>query len=339
MSDPKIHALNVGNGDCFILERGSGRVTMIDICCGNLDTKGLFEARGSKPPGDYGMREKPTNPVAYLTSKGISQIWRFILTHPDMDHMDGIKNLFDKKTVCNFWDCGIRREKPDFSAGGYEKKDWDFYENLINGGVSNLTVIAPRTDSKGKFWNRDDDAGTGNGDFLRILAPTQELIDAANDSEDINDASYVIVYRSSVGPIIFAADSHDKTWEYILEHHADAVKDAAVLFAPHHGRKSDRDYSFLDIVNPRVSFFGCAPSEHLAYSAWNSRDLLFFTNNQCGNIHIYPDGDDIKVFIENQEYATDYTGNKTFLKDGYWFLCALSKKKDNDIAILSGHGR
>lgn len=328
MSEAKIHALNVRDGDCFLLERANtDRVTMIDICCGNWKktlAEEVMEAieKAQKPRGDFNMRSKPTNPVDYLTDKGITEIWRFILTHPDMDHMDGIKNLFDKQKVLHFWDCGIRKDKPDFNNGSpYREEDWDFYDELIRGTVANTSTVTPRAGSIGKFYNKDDDQGNGNGDFISIVSPCQDLIDCANDGGDINDASYVIVYRSSAGRIIFPGDSNDKTWEYILENHKGLVSDTAVLFAPHHGRKSDRDYAFLDTVKPRVSFFGCAPSEHLAYSAWQNRDLLYFTNNQCGNIHIYPIDEKVKIFIENYNYAVAYTKGQTFQKDNYWYLC------------------
>ncbi len=131
MSDPKIHCLNVKQGDCFIIERSSGRLTIIDICCGNLEDESIFDSHfknssGSQIPGDYGMRDKPTNPINYLSARGISQVWRFILTHPDMDHMDGLKQLFSKKQVHNFWDCGVRREPPDFSKETeYKEEDWN----------------------------------------------------------------------------------------------------------------------------------------------------------------------------------------------------------------------
>ena len=278
MPDPKVHFLNVKRGDCFLLERSSGRVTVIDLCCGNV---GILEARtalfaavkADKPRGNYQMCSKPTNPVDYLTSKGINEIWRFILTHPDMDHMDGIKNLFERKRVLHFWDCGIRREKPEFEAGGpFLEEDWDFYEDLIEGSVTETKVISPRAGEVKKYWDSDDE--DGKGDYISIVSPNDDLVEAANDSGDINDASYVIVYRSCAGRIIFPGDSDNKSWDYILENHRGLVADAAVLFAPHHGRKkSDRDYSYLDVVKPRVSFFGCAPSGHLAYDAWGNSDL------------------------------------------------------------------
>lgn len=329
MPDPKVHLLNVKQGDCFLIERPSGRLTMIDICAGNISAEDILVAklvdlRVAKPRGNYAMCSNPTNPIRYLEEKGFNTVWRFILTHPDMDHMDGIKQLFRTKSITNFWDCGIRRDKPDFEAGNpYREDDWDFYEDLINGRVPGVNIVSPRAGSIGKFWNCDNDDKTGDGDYISIVAPDETLIASANDDGDINDASYVIVYRSSAGRVIFAGDSNDKTWEYILANHKGLVSDAAVLFAPHHGRKSDRDYSFLDIVKPRISFFGCAPSEHLAYSAWQYRKLLYFTNNQCGNAHIYPCGELIEVFIENATYANDYTAGKTYQKDGYWFLCSV----------------
>ena len=44
------------------------------------------------------------------------------------------------------------------------------------------------------------------------------------------------------------------------------------------------DRNVLDYVNPKLTFFGCAPSENLAYDAWNYRKLAHLTNNQCGRI-------------------------------------------------------
>ncbi len=326
MGELRIHYLNVKSGDCIIFERPiSGRITVIDICCGNLTTEAIEEAkRLKKTRGDYGMRNHPTNPIDYLASKGISEIWRFILTHPDMDHMDGIKNFFGSKKILHFWDCGIRKEKPDFDENAlYLEEDWDFYEDLIADRVNGTKIITPRAGDRGKYWNADNDNEEGNGDHIDIVAPDNELINTANDNGDINDASYVVVYRSSAGRVIFPGDSNDKTWKYILQNHKDLVSNAAVLFAPHHGRKSERDYSFLDVVKPRISFFGCAPSEHLAYSAWQNRKLIYFTSNQCGNIRVCPIDKKIEVFIENYQYANDHTQENTYQKDGYWYLCTV----------------
>ena len=70
----RVHFLNVGNGDCSIIEHNSGRVTMIDICGGNTNETlkkaeaTIFEALepSTQPSGDYGMRRRPTNPIEYM---------------------------------------------------------------------------------------------------------------------------------------------------------------------------------------------------------------------------------------------------------------------------------
>jgi competence protein ComEC len=86
----RVHFLTVGEGDCTIIEHNSGRVTMIDICGGNeiilkAEAK-RFEAL-ERPRGNFAMCKRPTNPVEYLRVHGIKRIFRFILTHPDMDHL------------------------------------------------------------------------------------------------------------------------------------------------------------------------------------------------------------------------------------------------------------
>ena len=74
---------------------------------------------------------------------------------------------------------------------------------------------------------------------------TKDLVNEANKTGDYNDCSYVILYRTSDKKIIFAGDSAEKTWEYILENHKSDVTDVDVLIAPHHGRKTGRRRSCL----------------------------------------------------------------------------------------------
>ena len=38
-----------------------------------------------------------------MSDHGISSIFRYVQTHPDMDHMDGIEALFHKFSPTNFW--------------------------------------------------------------------------------------------------------------------------------------------------------------------------------------------------------------------------------------------
>lgn len=325
---PTVHFLNVCDGDCSIIQHYSGRVSVIDICNGHATERDVFaellEAlRKEKPatglPGNFGMKDHPTDPIAYMKKIGVESVWRFILTHPEMDHMDGLKPLCDEIGVDNFWDSTVRRkEKPDFSQGPYSEEDWTKYESIIQGKCPGMTVVRPLAGGRFQFANQGNPEE--RGDCLNIVAPNSELVKLANETDDPNDGSFVIVYRTCGGNIVFAGDSHDKTWEYILKNHEGMVKDCAVLIAPHHGRDSDRSYDFLDVVKPRLTLFGCAPSKDLGYDAWHNRELPLITNNQAGNILLDAADEGIHVYVENEVFAKKHPAfaKKTNLHDCFY---------------------
>lgn len=326
----KIHLLNVNSGDCTIFEHDSGRRTMIDICAGNVETepttqKSMVESLAlHKPKGNYRMCGSPTNPIEYLqTVLNVNSLFRFILTHPDMDHLDGFDKLADDISITNFWDSGARKSKPEFGNGSpYKEGDWDRYVEFRDGKDDNVTTVSHLAGSEFQFANKDDDGSVG-GDGLYILAPDKDLIDIANETEDFNDCSYVILYKSSGGNIIVAGDAHDKTWDFILENYEQDIKDCKFLLAPHHGRKSGRDYSFLDTMKPQLTLFGCASSEHLAYSAWNNRNLDYLTQNQCGNMVLQTRGGSLDVYIENEKFAREVNSDTFTNTQGYFYISTL----------------
>lgn len=311
------HYLNVKQGDCSIIQHPTGHVTVVDVCnaaSANQEEVALAKAIvEAGVPGNFNQKDTPVNPVAYLKKFGISSVFRFIATHPDMDHLDGIQSFFDEFSPVNLWDTDNECEK-DFSDGGgqYNEDDWDFYTSLRDGKPTTdpkrLTLFAGE---RGHYYNRDAE-GQGGGDGLHILAPTPELLAQANECDDYNDASYVILYRSNGGRILLAGDSHDKTWEHILANHEDDVKDVELLIAPHHGRKSDRSYDFLDVVRPKLTFFGNANSEHLAYGAWNGRGLTFITNNQANCMVVNTSVNPMDVYVTNKVFAEKCNPDTTY---------------------------
>lgn len=277
---------------------------MVDICNGNAARKDtsarlietLLASRGPTAPGNFGMCDHPTHPLDYLDELGITQIWRFILSHPDMDHMDGLKALFDSLPIVNYWDSGARREKPDFNGfNGYREEDWDQYESILAGKISGLNLLQPRHGARFQYANQPENEHDG----LYILAPNATLIDEA--SEKCNRASYMILYRSPGGKILIPGDAENSTWEFVLANYSDDVRDCSILVAPHHGRHSDMDFSYLKTVNPKLVLMGCACSKDMAYGAF--RDYWKITNNQAGNVVAECDCEGINIFVQNKAFA------------------------------------
>ena len=118
-----------------------------------------------------------------------------------------------------------------------------------------------------------------------------------------HDASYVLLYRTGGSRIVFGGDSHDLTWDHILEKHAEDVTDIDLFIAPHHGRKSERSYRFLDMLTPTLTFFGNAPYEHLAYDAWNRRGLQKITNNQANCMVVDASSSPMELYVTHENFA------------------------------------
>lgn len=311
---PIIHFLNVNDGDCSIIQHYSGHTTVIDVCNARpVETltesiEQLLKMAAATEKGVYGnynQKKYPVNPILYMREHGMSDVFRFIMTHPDMDHMDGIKAFFEAFPPTNFWDTDNQETKAfgDGTNGGFDEKDWKFYKALRDG--------KPETDPKrltlhsgasGQYYNQGESAGSG-GDGLHILAPTKDLVLSANECGDYNDCSYVILYKTGNNKILFAGDSHDETWEHILANHEASVTNVDLLVAPHHGRHSDRDWEFLDVLNPSLTLFGNAASQHLAYGAWNNRGLPFITNNQAGSITVDAESTPMNVYVACKAFA------------------------------------
>lgn len=302
-----VHFLNVKQGDCSVISHNSGRITVIDVCNAKptdvqTETLSAMSAQLERGiSGNFQQKKHPVNPISYLRDHGVDSIFRYIQTHPDMDHMDGIKAFFDEFRPLNFWDTDNSKEIEDSSwvNSPYNEEDWKFYKNLRdtkpNSDPKRLALLAG---AQGQFWNSDD------GDGLHILAPTQELVDSANEADqDYNDCSYVLLYLIGSSRIVFGGDSHDDTWTHILENYQADVANIDLLIAPHHGRDSGRSYEFLDTLKPTLTFFGNARSEHLAYSAWRNRGLSYVTNNQANCMVVDTSQKPMVLYVTHENFA------------------------------------
>lgn len=317
-----IHFLNVLEGDCNIIQHdGEKRLTVIDVsnAYNDVDTEMEKNARESiirqlrknrtgvpSDKKDYGQKKIPDNPIDYIKKLNETSIHRFIITHPDMDHLDGIKDLYTEFNPTNTWDTNNNKEIPDNqSFAGYNKEDWEFYLSIRDGAYS---------DTSRRTYTAGIEREYFTDDHLTILCPTNDLVNGANESTgDYHDASYVLLYtppKKGGGhwKIIFGGDSFNNSWDYIMENFEDEVKDTDILFAPHHGRDSNRKWDFLKVVNPKVILFGNAKSGHLAYNNYNTGVRI--TNNQAGYVVINITDELLEFYVKHKDFAEHFTNNK-----------------------------
>ncbi|SHL75331.1 ComEC/Rec2 family competence protein [Flavobacterium chilense] len=333
-----IHFLNVLEGDCNIIQHDSGRVSVIDVsnAYNDFDTDEEIAVKESQmrkdmhertqvptDKKDYGQKKTPDNPILYLKKLGVNDIFRFIITHPDMDHLDGIQDLFTEFNITNLWDTDNKKEISDKAgSGGYNMQDWEFYKSIRDCKHVPCKRLTYFSNDSNQYYNED---------YMEILSPTSKTLDECNKSSNWNDSSYVILYtppKKNGGnwKILFSGDSEDLTWQHILENHSEKIKDVDVLLAPHHGRNSGRNFDFLSTVNPKTTLFGNANSKHLAYDRYKSGVKI--TNNQAGYVILDITENYLRIYVKNLEFARDFRhkrdweGEPTFAEslDAY-FLC------------------
>lgn len=317
-----IHFLNVRNGDCSIIQHNSGRVSVIDICCGN---NGLYSSCESVS-GNYNQKSKPTNPIDYIINLKINNIQRFILTHPDMDHMDGINTLFSQFHVSCFWDTENSKKVDDI--GLYNIEDWKKYLSLRQ---SRNRLCIKDGDNIHKFKCQDQYI---DKDGLQVLCPTNKLIANADKTGDYNNASYVILYCECGKKILFAGDSGKAEWDYLLKKHTSELKNIDVLIAPHHGRKTGGNNDYLSVLKPKLSLLGNARSELLGYDFFNSKDLLHFTNNQGGAFVLDINNNRIDVYCSNCNFAEKFHNDYNEHRSDKYRDCRIENKTEKSVSNL-----
>ena len=321
-----IHFLNVLEGDCNIIQHNSNRITVMDVsnAYNREDTPQEKAVKASQqreeirtrtrvPSNkvDYKQKLSPDNPINYLRENvKTSDIFRFVISHPDMDHMDGIKDLFSEFPIYNTWDTDNNKTiTQNTPFAGYNPDDWSFYTQVRAGQYPNTRRLTYYDDTGPcEFWCQDG---------IQILCPSKELVQRANASGDYNDASYVLLYRvpkegGGHWKFVFAGDSDDHSWDYIIERYSPDVSNIDVLFAPHHGRDSNRDYAFLKTLNPRVTLLGNASSKHLAYSCYPGPPKIRITNNQAGYVVIDASATALTFYVKNYDFARDFKSKRAW---------------------------
>lgn len=243
--DQRIYVLNVGKGNCVVIPFPT-RLSVIDIDDSHIDDKIFLKEVAEK------KKMSLTNPVDWITYnfKGVS-IFRFILTHPDMDHMSGLHELSSKKTITNFWSIQNSKEmsEEDFGNTPYRYEDWKAYKDYQSAKKGNTALRPLREEKSDCCWIQDG---------VRILSPTEAIIKESEEKEEYNHASYILGVKHQNGrQVILGGDAtssaQEDTTTYYEKNHDGKPYDrirASVVIAPHHGSKHSTCKSFMDAISP-----------------------------------------------------------------------------------------
>ncbi len=276
-----IKSLSVGNGDMFYIKHGSSNFTIID--CNMDDTN----------------REMITDEI--ISESSGKDIKRFISTHPDKDHIHGLKYLDDKIGIVNFYCVANEATKED------ESEDFIKYKELRD---SEKAFYIYRECSR-CWMNRNDEEKKYGSSGINIVWPIREdenyksELENVKNGESPNNISPIIKYSLNEGVnVLWFGDLENSFMEKIKD--TIELPEADIIFAPHHGRKSGKiPKEWMESINPKIVIIGEAPSEKINYlSGYNT-----ITQNTSGNIILDCDKGMVDIYVTNENYSVDFLEN------------------------------
>jgi len=313
-----VHFLNVGHGDCTIIRFDSERLAMVDINNGKTlpsnDKRALAGSLGYSELDLLVAEHKQIglpkfdryerlliDPVNFLKDNYPgSSIFRFILTHPDMDHLSGIYRLVgqEKIPILNFWDICHDKDitEADCKDSPYDYSDWLQYKILsLGGGEENkVTVLKLRRGAKGSYYREDG---------IEILSPTEDLEKQANVEDNYNIACYVLRIQYGACKIILGGDAEEPTWRDIYLKYPDEFLKVNLLKASHHGRKSGYYQQIVEAMSPDYTVVSVGKKPETDASHLYSQYSEVFSTRYHGTITA-------KCWYDGDVWLYDCTGSR-----------------------------
>ena len=235
-----VNALSVGQGACNVIYGRDIPTIMVDG--GSSDVKDVYK-----------YRIRP-----FLLSNGISEIDYLFVTHPDMDHISGVKELLsDELKEVNVKHQFVSVEDADSDNPEFvhiiSKGD-----RIENGSIT-IECLSPENEGESK-----------GGDNLRAVSSGVKLLDTdieanqqksgrGKQAESLNDMSLVlkVTYKTDKKhfTMLYTGDISSSVEQSLVGETQiiDKLKNIDYLSVPHHGSKYSSSEQFVNTVNPKVS--------------------------------------------------------------------------------------
>ncbi|MAG44504.1 hypothetical protein CL633_01310 [bacterium] len=245
----KIHFLNVGHGDCTIIDfpgdADGRRLTIIDS--NHLD--------------DNDYEDVATYIKTHFPGRNI---FRFIMTHPHKDHISGLIKFKEQGIrILHFWDLN-HNFGPEKEGGHWDnyKYDWEEYQRIQVD--SSIPSIKPMALEQGQYWTNDG---------ITVLAPDQTLIKDAHTDQDGNSITgpkvnlhrmnYVLLITHGKFKLLIGGDADKQCWDFIYNMFYTMLSNPlkrlnllntirpSIFLAPHHASETSFHEELFSFLKPQ----------------------------------------------------------------------------------------
>lgn len=288
-----IKSFSVGNGDMFYINHNSDNFTVIDCYMHEDNEDKIIDEIINKSKG-----------------KGVV---RFISTHPDEDHILGLKEYKDRVGINNFYCVENKATKKD------ETEDFKEYCSLRDGNQHFYLYEGCAR----RWMNMENEERGSSG--ISILWPKtnnqyfKDALEKAHNGESPNNISPIVKYSLESGVKILWFGDLEKDFMKNIKDDLE-IDEADIIFAPHHGRFSGKiPNEILEKINPKIIIIGEAPSSNLNYySGYNT-----ITQNSAGDITFECEQNNVHIYVSNKNYSVSFLKNKYKTNDYDYYIGTL----------------
>jgi competence protein ComEC len=239
--------LDVGEGDCIFLQTPGGKRWLVD--------------GGGTPAGDYPVGIKTVLP--FLTYRGVRKLDGMIMTHPHLDHMEGLMELMGEIRTDVFL------TQP--AEGSLEEG------RILSAAAAR--GIPSRALAAGDRWELD------KGVVMEVLYPKKDT------EMTENDRSLILRLSSGDAAWLLTGDAENPALELLLAEGKPLR--SAVLKLAHHGSRTSFLPEFYEAVAPGVAVSpgGSRSHPHAEVREWfEARDIPLYATRERGAVSTYWDG-------------------------------------------------
>lgn len=179
-----------------------------------------------------------TQNVSPITSLMFKKVGYMVITHPHYDHFSDIRNIGWAKPDVLWRVKAYSRDELLNNVRVQEKDDFVAYCNFCDG--YNGSLSAEELPSSGNPF-----------DGMKVSVFSTNICDKVNK----NNFSAIVVIELGHAKIVVCGDNEDDSLKSMMQRSdfKDAVREAWVLVAPHHGCESGYNEDFVKLVHPYLT--------------------------------------------------------------------------------------
>ena len=260
-----VHFVDVGQGDCVIVELPDGKTMIID----GGDNRTKYEAKIIEYANENIFKGKANKVFDYM-----------IATHSDSDHiggLDAVLNEYEVKTIYRpkaFYEVASGAKSPTADDFALEADELIRMSDLRSTGkldTSNATMITTAVYSKflrlayAETWGSGNSAdvifheagivlsGSHNGNAYTITfyAPNSSVYGSGNTAAAKNNLSAVVIVEYNGFSIMLTGDAHSESEAEMI---ASGLPNVDALKLGHHGSSTSTTSAFLAALDPTYVF-------------------------------------------------------------------------------------